>query len=90
MLRARRGRVAQNGDNRQWERAVHKQEQTVIIGAGLIGLATAHALLERGERVRVLETLMQVGGGTSYANGGLLTPSMAEPWNAPGAISPRR
>ena len=85
MLRERQLRVAQNGDNRQRKTRVTKPEHTVIIGAGLIGLATAHALLERGEKVRVLETLMQVGSGTSYANGGLLTPSMAEPWNAPGA-----
>jgi D-amino-acid dehydrogenase len=85
MLRAGIGLVAQNGDSRLQETRVQKPDHTVIIGAGLIGLATAHALLERGEQVRVLETLMQVGSGTSYANGGLLTPAMAEPWNAPGA-----
>jgi D-amino-acid dehydrogenase len=85
MLRAGIRLVAQNGDSRPQETRVQKPDHTVIIGAGLIGLATAHALLERGEQVRVLETLMQVGSGTSYANGGLLTPAMAEPWNAPGA-----
>jgi D-amino-acid dehydrogenase len=60
-------------------------DQILIIGGGLIGLATAHALLERGENVHLLEALPQLGHGTSFANGGLLTPSMSEPWNAPGA-----
>lgn len=61
-----------------------ESDQTIIIGGGLIGLATAQSLLERGKRVRVLEALGQPGGATSFANGGLLTPSMPEPWNAPG------
>ncbi|MFI4890589.1 MAG: FAD-dependent oxidoreductase [Steroidobacterales bacterium] len=58
---------------------------TVIIGGGLIGLASAHALLARGESVRIVEALPDIGTGTSFANGGLVTPSMSEPWNAPGA-----
>ena len=57
----------------------------MVIGGGLIGLATAWALTERGEPVRVLEALRFVGHGTSFANGGLVTPSMSDPWNAPGA-----
>ncbi len=58
--------------------------QTLIIGGGLIGLATAQVLVERGENVRVLEAREGVGLETSFANGGLLTPSMPEPWNGPG------
>ena len=56
----------------------------LIIGGGLIGLATAQVLVERGEHVRVLEAREGVGLETSFANGGLLTPSMPEPWNGPG------
>ena len=59
-------------------------EPTLVIGGGLIGLATAHALLERGEPVRLLEAREGVALETSFANGGMLTPSMAEPWNGPG------
>jgi D-amino-acid dehydrogenase len=59
---------------------------TLIIGGGLLGLSTAMALLERGEKVRVLEGRADVGLETSFANGGLLTPSMPEPWNGPGVF----
>ena len=58
--------------------------QTLIIGGGLIGLATARTLLERGQGVRVLEAHDGVGLETSFANAGMLTPSMPEPWNGPG------
>jgi D-amino-acid dehydrogenase len=61
-------------------------QPTLVIGGGLIGLATAYALIERGEGVRLIESLGAVGHGTSFANGGLVTPSMSEPWNAPGAL----
>ena len=58
--------------------------QTLIIGGGLIGLATAQVLVERGENVRVLEAREGVGLETSFANAGMLTPSLPEPWNGPG------
>jgi len=58
--------------------------QTLVIGAGLAGLTIAQALLERGEAVRILEAREGVGLETSFANGGMLTPSMPEPWNGPG------
>ena len=58
--------------------------QTLIIGGGIIGLATAQVLVERDENVRVLEAREGVGLETSFANGGLLTPSLPEPWNGPG------
>jgi len=60
--------------------------RTVIVGGGLLGLSTAHALLERGQDVLVLESLDGVGLETSFANGGMLTPSLAEPWNSPGVF----
>jgi D-amino-acid dehydrogenase len=57
---------------------------TLVIGAGLSGLATAQVLAERGAAVRVLEAREGVALETSYANAGMLTPSMPEPWNGPG------
>jgi D-amino-acid dehydrogenase len=55
-----------------------------IVGCGLIGLTTAYFLRNRGHEVTVLERTDGPGLETSFANGALLTPSMPEPWNAPG------
>jgi D-amino-acid dehydrogenase len=57
-----------------------------VIGAGLIGLATAFELVHAGYGVTVLESAEDVATGASHANGGLLTPSMSDPWNAPGVF----
>lgn len=59
---------------------------TVIIGAGLMGLCTAQALQARGREVLILERREDVGLETSFANGGMLTPSQAGPWNEPGVF----
>ena len=59
---------------------------TIVVGGGLMGLTTAQVLLGRGEPVTVLELLDGIALETSYANGGLLTPSMPEPWNGPGVL----
>lgn len=56
----------------------------VVIGAGLAGLQSAWFLRREGFDVTVLERLDTVGSETSFANGGLLTPSHAAPWNSPG------
>lgn len=58
--------------------------RVVVIGSGLLGLSTAYFLRRQGGDVIVLETCSGPGLETSFANGGLLTPSMPEPWNAPG------
>jgi D-amino-acid dehydrogenase len=58
----------------------------LVIGGGVIGTTTAWYLSERGFEVTVLERRDGVGLETSLANGGLLTPSQADPWNAPGTM----
>jgi len=57
-------------------------KQIVIIGGGLQGLATANALLDRGESVLILEKEEDTGSATSFANAGMLTPSQSTPWNS--------
>src|SRR5271155_707532 len=52
-----------------------------IIGAGITGVTTAHALSERGFRVIVFDRQRYAGMETSFANGGQLSASNAEVWN---------
>ena len=62
------------------------KQDVVVIGAGLIGTTTAWYLAERGFNVTVLERREGPGLETSFANGALLTPSEADPWNSPGTF----
>src|ERR1700733_16090890 len=58
--------------------------KVVVIGSGLIGVTTAYFLRRQGHEVTVLDREDGVGRETSFGNGALLTPGMAEPWNTPG------
>src|SRR5579864_8726982 len=62
----------------------NKSLRVLIIGAGLIGVTSAYSLRRRGHEVVVIDRETGPGRETSFANGSLLTPSMPEPWNAPG------
>jgi D-amino-acid dehydrogenase len=59
--------------------------KVLVIGSGLIGTTTAYLLNQRGMDVTVIDRDKGPGLETSFANGALLTPSMAEPWNSPGS-----
>ena len=59
--------------------------KALIIGSGLIGTTSAYFLSRRGWEVTVLDRQDGPAQETSFANGSLLTPSMPEPWNAPGS-----
>jgi len=52
----------------------------VILGAGLIGLSTADALIRRGARTTILETQAKSLHGASFANSGMIHPSQACRW----------
>ena len=56
----------------------------IIIGAGLLGTSTAYFLKQHGHDVDVFERADAPAMETSFANGGMLTPSQSEPWNYPG------
>ena len=58
----------------------------LILGAGVIGLACAHYLLQAGRSVRVLDQ-GTAGAATSHGNCGTITPSHAPPLAAPGMIA---
>ena len=57
-----------------------------VIGAGITGVTTAYALLERGYRVTVLDRHRYAAMETSVANGGQLSASNAEVWNSAATI----
>ncbi len=60
----------------------------VVLGAGLIGVASAWFLAEDGHEVVVIDRQPGPGLETSFANGGQISTSHAEPWANPSA--PRR
>ncbi|HZP85583.1 MAG TPA: D-amino acid dehydrogenase [Burkholderiales bacterium] len=57
----------------------------VILGAGVIGVTSAWFLLEDGHEVIVVDRLEGPGMETSFANGGQISVSQAEPWSNPQA-----
>ena len=59
--------------------------RTVVLGGGLLGITTAFYHAREGHAVTVVES-ESVASGASHANGGMLTPSMADPWNSPGVF----
>ncbi len=58
--------------------------KVLVLGAGVIGVATAHYLAEDGHEVTVVERQPAAGLETSFANAGNVCPSYATPWAAPG------
>ena len=57
----------------------------VVLGAGVIGVTSAWYLAKDGHDVTVLDRQPTAGLETSFANGGQISVSHAEPWANPGA-----
>ncbi len=55
----------------------------IVLGSGLLGVTSAYALASRGYQVTVIDRQPLSGAETSYANGGQLSYSHAEPWANP-------
>src|SRR5512145_1721788 len=58
----------------------------IVVGGGVVGVASAYYLAERGLAVTLLER-GEVGAGASYGNAGLVVPSHSVPLAAPGVLS---
>jgi D-amino-acid dehydrogenase len=67
------------------EQPAYPAMRIVILGAGLLGVASAYYLAKDGHQVTVLDRQPEPARETSYANASLLTPNHSFPWAGPGA-----
>ncbi len=58
----------------------------VVVGAGVQGIMTAYYLNQYGVEVTVVDSAESAAMKCSFANGGGITASATEPWNAPGCM----
>ena len=59
--------------------------KVVVLGAGLLGVTSAYYLQQLGHEVTVIDRQAAAAAETSFANGGQISVSHAEPWANPGA-----
>ena len=59
--------------------------KVIVMGAGIIGTASAWYLAKQGHEVTVIDRQPGAGLETSFANGAQISVSQSEPWAAPGA-----
>jgi D-amino-acid dehydrogenase len=55
-----------------------------VLGGGVIGVASAYYLAQRGHEVELIERRSQVAEETSFANAGQVSPGYSSPWAGPG------
>src|SRR5882762_11817014 len=61
--------------------------KVIVLGAGVVGVASAWYLTAAGHAVTVVERQPAAGLETSFANGGQISVSHAEPWANPAALA---
>lgn len=61
-------------------------KRVVIVGGGVVGMATAWYCLKRGHEVTVIDRGSEHRDGCSYGNAGMIVPSHFVPLAAPGMI----
>lgn len=64
-----------------------KSKKIVIIGGGIVGLATAHYAARQGHRVTIVERAAPPGAGCSLGSSGMVVPSHFIPLAAPGMVA---
>jgi D-amino-acid dehydrogenase len=60
--------------------------RALVLGSGLAGITAAYFLRKNGLDVTVVDRAAGPARETSYANGSMITPSLADPWNSPGVF----
>ena len=58
--------------------------KVIVLGAGVVGTATAYFLAKQGYEVEVVERQSAAALETSFGNGGVIHASEVEPWSQPG------
>ncbi|WP_027800398.1 D-amino acid dehydrogenase [Paraburkholderia dilworthii] len=58
--------------------------KTIVLGGGVIGVATAFYLRQQGCEVTLIEREPDVALATSFGNAGVIAPGYVTPWAAPG------
>lgn len=61
--------------------------RVAVLGAGVIGVATAFELLRDGHEVVVVDRRAEPAAETSFANAGLICPGHAYAWSSPKALA---
>ena len=59
--------------------------KVIVLGAGLLGVTSAYFLRQQGHDVTAIDRQASPAAETSFANGGQISVSHAEPWANPGA-----
>ena len=59
--------------------------RVIVLGAGLLGVTSAYYLSQLGHEVTVIDRQASPAAETSFANGGQISVSHAEPWANPSA-----
>ncbi|MBX3592898.1 FAD-dependent oxidoreductase [Sphingomonas sp.] len=66
--------------------AMSGAQDIIVIGAGVVGMATALTLADRGHRVTVIDGAEGPGLGTSFANGAQLSYAYTDALASPGVL----
>ncbi|RDU99418.1 FAD-dependent oxidoreductase [Trinickia dinghuensis] len=62
----------------------------IVIGGGIVGVATAYQLRAAGHRVCVVERHATVAQGATYGHGGIVLPTPLDAWFGPTFLGSRR
>jgi D-amino-acid dehydrogenase len=62
--------------------------RVVILGSGVVGVASAWYLAKAGHEVTVIDRQAGPAEETSAGNAGQISPGYAAPWAAPGVPAP--
>jgi D-amino-acid dehydrogenase len=65
---------------------VKERVDALVLGAGVVGMATAYALADQGHAVTILDSADEPGRGTSFANGGQLSYAYTDALGSPALL----